>query len=111
MSDTPYFKHHVFFCMNKRDDGRNSCGDHGAETAQKHAKKRCKELGINGEGRVRINKAGCLDRCELGPVMVVYPEAVWYTFVDKEDIDEIIQSHLIEGKPVERLMVDRPANA
>ena len=60
---------------------------------------------------MRINKAGCLDRCELGPVMVVYPEAVWYTFVDKEDIDEIIQSHLVEGKPVERLMVDRPANA
>ena len=60
---------------------------------------------------MRINKAGCLDRCELGPVMVVYPEAVWYTFVDKEDIDEIIQSHLIEGKPVERLMVDRPASA
>jgi (2Fe-2S) ferredoxin len=58
---------------------------------------------------VRINKAGCLDRCELGPVLVVYPEAVWYTFVDQHDIDEIIQSHLIEGKPVERLMVDRPA--
>jgi len=76
---------------------------------QEYAKKRCKELGINGEGRVRINKAGCLDRCELGPVLVVYPEAVWYTFVDQEDIDEIIQSHLIEGKPVERLMVDRPA--
>lgn len=76
---------------------------------QEYTKKRCKELGINGEGRVRINKAGCLDRCELGPVLVVYPEAVWYTFVDREDIDEIIQSHLIEGKPVARLMVDPPA--
>jgi (2Fe-2S) ferredoxin len=62
---------------------------------------RCKELGIaGGEGRVRINKAGCLNRCELGPVLVVYPEAVWYTFVDEQDIDEIIESHLINGKPV-----------
>ena len=60
-----------------------------------------------GEGRVRINKAGCLNRCELGPVLVVYPEAIWYTFVDEHDIDEIIDSHLLNGKPVERLMVDR----
>ena len=106
-----HYKHHVFFCLNEREDGSRCCADFGAKAMQEYAKKRCKELGINGEGRVRINKAGCLDRCELGPVMVVYPEAVWYTFVDKDDIDEIIQSHLIEGKPVERLMVDRPANA
>ena len=105
MSDTPYFKHHVFFCMNKRDDGRNSCGDHGAETAQKHAKKRCKELNLNGAGKVRINQAGCLDRCGEGPVMVIYPDAVWYTFVDESDIDDIIASHLQQGKVVERLLV------
>ena len=108
---TSHYQHHVFFCLNEREDGSRCCADFGAKAMQEYAKKRCKELGINGEGRVRINKAGCLDRCELGPVMVVYPEAVWYTFVDKEDIDEIIQSHLIEGKPVERLMVDRPASA
>jgi (2Fe-2S) ferredoxin len=105
MSNDSYFKHHVFFCMNKRDDGRNSCGDHGAETAQKHAKKRCKELGINGQGKVRINQAGCMDRCEEGPVMVVYPEGTWYTYVDTTDIDEIIDSHLVGGKPVERLKI------
>ena len=105
MSDTPYFKHHVFFCMNKRDDGRNSCGDHGAETAQKHAKKRCKELNLNGAGKVRINQAGCLDRCEEGPVMVVYPEGTWYTYVDTSDIDEIIDSHLVNGKVVDRLKI------
>ena len=105
MSDTPYFKHHVFFCMNKRDDGRNSCGDHDAETAQKHAKKRCKQLDINGHGGVRINQAGCLDRCEEGPVLVVYPEGVWYTYVDTSDIDEIIDSHLVQGKIVDRLKI------
>jgi (2Fe-2S) ferredoxin len=96
-----HYQHHVFFCLNEREDGSRCCADFGAKAMQEYAKKRCKELGINGEG--------CLDRCELGPVLVVYPEAVWYTFVDQHDIDEIIQSHLIEGKPVERLMVDRPA--
>ena len=104
-ADTPYFQRHVFFCLNKRDDGRNSCGDHGAEAAQKHAKKRCKELDINGQGKVRINQAGCLDRCEEGPVLVVYPEGTWYTYVDTSDIDEIVDSHLVNGVVVERLKI------
>jgi (2Fe-2S) ferredoxin len=60
---------------------------------------------LNGEGKVRVNRAGCLDRCNDGPVMVVYPQAVWYTFVDNDDIDEIVESHLINGKVVERLLV------
>ena len=72
---------------------------------QEYAKKRVKELNLNGEGKVRINKAGCLDRCELGPVIVVYPEEVWYTYVDKEDIDEIIDEHLVNGRVVERLRI------
>jgi (2Fe-2S) ferredoxin len=54
---------------------------------------------------VRINSAGCLDRCDKGPVIVVYPEAVWYTYVDQEDIDEIVDSHLLQGKIVERLLI------
>ncbi|MDF3831654.1 ferredoxin [Cupriavidus basilensis] len=103
-----YYQHHVFFCLNQREDGGACCADHNAKAMQEYAKKRCKALGIaGGEGRVRINKAGCLNRCELGPVLVVYPEAVWYTFVDEQDIDEIIDSHLVGGKPVERLMIDR----
>ncbi|MFD2364886.1 ferredoxin [Pseudoduganella sp. GCM10020061] len=105
MSDTPYFKHHVFFCMNVREDGRRCCGEHGAAEAQKHAKKRIKSLDMNGEGKVRINQAGCLDRCEEGPCLVVYPEGTWYTYVDTSDIDEIIDSHLIGGKPVDRLKI------
>ena len=60
-------------------------------------------MGISGPGKVRVNKAGCLDRCEEGPVCVVYPEGVWYTYIDEEDVDEIIDSHLKNGKPVERL--------
>ncbi len=70
---------------------------------QAYAKERVKKLNISGKGKVRVNKAGCLDRCEEGPCMVVYPEAVWYTFVDRQDIDEIVESHLVGGKIVERL--------
>ena len=77
----------------------------GAEAAFDHMKARVKKLGLNGEGKVRINRSGCLDRCELGPLMVVYPQAVWYTFVDNDDIDEIIESHLVNGKVVDRLVV------
>jgi (2Fe-2S) ferredoxin len=62
-----------------------------------------KSSGLSGAGRIRVNKAGCLDACNLGPVMVIYPEGTWYTFIDTDDIEEIIQSHLIQGKPVERL--------
>jgi (2Fe-2S) ferredoxin len=67
-------------------------------------------LGLSGEGQVRINKAGCLDRCEKGPVAVVYPEGIWYTMVDEHDVDEIIESHIRDGKPVARLMIDQAAH-
>ena len=73
--------------------------------AQEYAKKRVKQLGLAGPGKVRINKAGCLDRCEEGPVVVVYPEGTWYTYVDEADIEEIVVSHLANGKVVERLKI------
>jgi (2Fe-2S) ferredoxin len=98
-----YYSHHVFFCLNLREGGRPSCACHDAERLQAYAKNRIKALGMAGEGRVRINRAGCLDRCEEGPVIVVYPEGIWYTYVDETDIDEIIDSHLVGGNPVERL--------
>jgi (2Fe-2S) ferredoxin len=103
--DKPYFEQHVFFCMNQREDGRPSCGHRGAEAAQKHAKRCVKDLGLSGPGKVRINQAGCLDRCEEGPVVVVYPEGTWYTYVDNSDIDDIVNEHLVGGKPVERLKI------
>ncbi|WLI88782.1 (2Fe-2S) ferredoxin domain-containing protein [Massilia sp. R2A-15] len=105
MSDKPFFEKHVFFCTNLRDDGRESCGERGAQAAQKHCKSRIKKLGLNGPGKIRINNAGCLDRCEEGPVLVVYPEGTWYTYVDNSDIDEIVDSHLVGGKVVERLKI------
>ena len=76
-----------------------------AEAMQKYAKKRMKELGLHGHGLARINAAGCMDRCDEGPVMVVYPEEVWYTYVDEKDIDEIIDEHLVNGRIVERLRI------
>jgi (2Fe-2S) ferredoxin len=100
-----HFKHHVFFCCNQRAPGEACCNNHGAGELRAYAKDRIKALGLSGAGKARINSAGCLDRCELGPVLVVYPEAVWYTYVDEEDIDEIIAEHLVHGRVVERLKV------
>ena len=91
--------------MNARDDGRPCCSDHNAQAEQEHAKRRIKQLDMNGQGKIRINKAGCLDRCEQGPVLVVYPQGTWYTYVDNQDIDEIIDVHLVGGKIVERLQI------
>lgn len=102
---TNYFQHHVFVCLNQRANGEACCMDKGAEAAFEYMKARVKKLGLSGAGKVRINRAGCLDRCGEGPVMVVYPQAVWYTFVDNEDIDEIIECHLVHGKVVERLVL------
>ena len=102
-----YYQRHIFFCTNVREDGsdRPSCGRCGSAELRGYAKKRMKELGLTGEGKVRVNTSGCLDRCEEGPACVVYPEAVWYTFVDEFDVDEIIESHLIGGQEVERLKI------
>lgn len=104
MSDS-YYKHHVFICMNQREDGRPCCAERGAKDVQQHMKKRIKAMDLNGQGKVRINQAGCLDRCDEGPVLVVYPEGTWYTYVDTSDIDDIIDSHLVGGKVVDRLKI------
>jgi len=100
-----YYTHHVFFCTNLREDGRECCQRFGASGLRDYAKQRCKALGLAGEGGVRINTAGCLDRCAEGPVMVVYPEAVWYSYIDQEDVNEIIEKHLRNGQIVERLRI------
>jgi (2Fe-2S) ferredoxin len=100
-----HYQHHVFFCLNKREDGSACCTDHAAEAAFDHMKAKVKKLNLNGPGKTRINRAGCLDRCGEGPLMVIYPEAVWYTFVDLDDIDEIISSHIENNKTVARLII------
>jgi (2Fe-2S) ferredoxin len=100
-----FYAKHVFFCCNQRQEGEQCCNNGGSQKMRDYAKDRVKQLKLSGEGKVRINQAGCLDRCEQGPVMVVYPEAVWYTYVDQSDIEEIIQEHLLNGRVVERLRI------
>ena len=99
-----YYERHIFFCLNHRDSGEDSCSRHQAQAGFDRCKAQVKAAGLAGPGKVRVNKAGCLDRCAAGPVAVVYPEAVWYTYVDAHDIDEIVESHLRRGQVVERLL-------
>ena len=101
----PYFQRHIFFCLNERKNGENCCAMHNAKAGFDRCKSRIKQLGLAGAGQVRVNKAGCMDRCAGGPVAVVYPEGVWYTYVDEADIDEIVDSHLVHGRVVERLLL------
>jgi (2Fe-2S) ferredoxin len=98
-----YFERHIFFCLNERANGEACCAQHGAQEAFERCKALVKAAGLAGPGKVRVNKAGCLDRCAAGPVAVVYPEGVWYSYVDAADIDEIVESHLKNGRVVERL--------
>ena len=100
-----YYAKHVFFCCNQRDGARVCCNDKGASEIRDYAKRRVKELGLAGEGKIRINQAGCLDRCEEGPCIVVYPEAVWYGGVQAADVNEIIETHILGGRLVERLLI------
>jgi (2Fe-2S) ferredoxin len=101
----PYYRYHVFFCTNLREDGRDCCQRFDASALRDYAKQRSKQLGLAGKGGVRINTAGCLDRCAEGPVLVVYPEGVWYTYLDQSDIDEILTEHLQHGRIVQRLLL------
>jgi (2Fe-2S) ferredoxin len=100
-----YYQRHIFFCLNLRENEEDSCAKHDAQAGFDHCKKRVKAEQLAGPGGVRVNKAGCMDRCAGGPVAVVYPDAVWYTYVDEHDIDEIVDSHLKKGEVVERLLL------
>jgi len=97
-----FFERHVFCCTNVRPEGheRGCCSGKGSVALREYMKAKARSLGI---GRLRINASGCLDRCELGPTMVIYPEGVWYGYATKADIDEILQTHIVEGGRVARL--------
>lgn len=102
MPNDQFYQQHIFCCTNERPEGhpRGSCKRKGAEDLRNYMKARLKEEGV---AQARVNNAGCLDRCELGPVLVIYPEGTWYTAATREDIDEIIESHIKGGRVVERL--------
>ena len=99
-----YYRAHLFMCTNRRPDGhkKGCCASKGSEDLRNYMKSRAKELGIEG---IRINGAGCLDRCEEGPAVVIYPEGVWYSPKNEADCEEILVQHLQNGKTVERLRI------
>jgi (2Fe-2S) ferredoxin len=99
------FQRHIFICTNERDEdaGRPSCARSGSEKLKGAFKDAIKDAGL--KGKIRANEAGCLDQCEHGPVVVVYPEAVWYGFVHVKDVAEIVSEHLLHGRPVQRLLL------
>jgi (2Fe-2S) ferredoxin len=103
--DLAKFRHHLFICTNERDKdaARPSCGGEGGGKLKGAFKDAIKDAGL--KGAVRANESGCLDQCEHGPVVVVYPEAVWYGFVHMKDVQEIVEEHLVHGRPVKRLML------
>ncbi len=100
----PYYRYHVFCCTQERpqDHPLGSCARRGAREGLEHLQSRVKELELD---RVRINNAGCLGRCEQGPVVVVYPEGIWYRCADRQDAERILQEHILGGKPVTPLMM------
>ncbi len=100
----PYFDAHLFVCTNRRPDGhkRGSCAARGSEKLRDYMKARAKELGI---ANLRVNSAGCLDRCELGPCLVIYPEGVWYRIDSPADVDAVLQAHVVEGRRATALML------
>ena len=114
MSDAPadprlFYKRHIFMCTNVRPEGhpRGCCMARaeamgGVEKVRGYAREKARQLGIEG---IRLNAAGCLDRCEYGPNMVIYPEGVWYRYESTQDIDEILETHVKNGGRVERLML------
>lgn len=96
----PNYQYHVFCCSNHRESGKKACGDQGSEALRDYMKQRVKALDIPS---TRINNAGCLNECERGPVLVIYPEGIWYAYKTRDDIDRIIDEHLLQGNVVEAL--------
>jgi (2Fe-2S) ferredoxin len=101
----PRFEKHIFVCANQRPPGnpRGCCDPSGQAKLQNLFKQKLAERGL--KGRVRANQSGCLDQCEHGPNVVIYPDQVWYGHITEADVDEIVESHIIGGKRVQRLML------
>lgn len=102
MPTIPY-KKHIFICTNRRDPSnpKGSCANCGSEEIATAFKKELAERGLRGD--MRANSSGCLDQCAHGPTVVIYPEGVWYSVKDVAGVKQIVEEHLINGRPVEHL--------
>lgn len=98
-----YYDIHLFICTNRRSNSK-SCGGNGAERILRHAKRRVQALEDSVNLSIRVSSSGCMGRCELGPLLVIYPEGIWYRCSSPQDLDEIINQHVIGGGRVQRLM-------
>jgi (2Fe-2S) ferredoxin len=100
-----YYRKHLFICTNQKAPGKACCANAGGEPFAEYLKNKLRELGVHGTGKYRLTHSGCLGRCSEGPCLVIYPEGVWYTYASFADLDEIIQTHLLEGQIVKRLLL------
>lgn len=100
-----YYEKHVFFCINQREAGKACCNASGGSEACEYVKHKVADLGLRGPGKIRVSSSGCMGRCAQGPVLVIYPEGIWYTYSSTDDLDLIINEHLIEGRIVESLII------
>jgi len=102
---TTFYTKHVFVCANQKAPGKICCANTGGEPFFDYMKQQLKKLDVHGAGKIRMTQSGCLGRCKRGPCLVIYPEGVWYSYASKDDIDEIIQTHLIHHGVVDRLLI------
>ena len=99
-----FYDAHVFVCCNRRPDGhpKGSCAEKGSEKLRDYMKARAKEMGLPN---IRVNSAGCMERCDRGPSLVIYPEGVWYTIRTPADVDAVLERHVRDGGRVSELMM------
>lgn len=100
-----YYTKHIFICANQKNAGKQCCANSGGELFFDYLKTKLREADLHGPGKFRVSKSGCLGRCTDGPVLVIYPEGIWYTYSSFADIDEIIATHLVVGERVQRLLI------
>lgn len=100
-----HYQRHIFLCTNQKAPEKPCCANKGGESFFDYMKAKLIERSLHGPGKIRISKSGCLGRCHLGPCVVIYPEGTWYTYATTDDLDEIIENHLLSGRLIERLLL------
>ncbi|WP_342227743.1 (2Fe-2S) ferredoxin domain-containing protein [Rickettsiella endosymbiont of Rhagonycha lignosa] len=100
-----YYQHHIFVCTNLRENNKDCCAKRGAQPLFDYLKNKIKQLTENQQQKIRVSSSGCLGRCSLGPILVIYPESAWYHYETQHDIDEIIEQHLVKQQIAHRLLL------
>ena len=98
-----YYQKHIFICNNVKSDGRKCCSQGCSNDMILYLKKKLKELNLLGEGKMRVSPSGCMGRCKVGPVLVISPQGLWYSYHSEHDIDEILAKSILQNEVVERL--------